>query len=285
MKRIAILALAIALILSACNMPQPTPDAVATIVAATLTSAAPVTAVPNINNLIGATATPLPLPSQTAAQPGPTQVVQTQVVLVTATPLPSTPVPTGDEPALRSARPNFIEGFENPNSGWNYEDDQFLLKPENGVLNLRSKGTPWWNSWFSTRPFFQDGYVEVKFRLSSCQGDDRVGLVLRLTDNNFYFMGLSCRGSWGFDRYSSANQLTNIRAYEASTALGPVDQWNRLGVLAEGDHFSFYINGVYVGDAQDGTYVQEGRFGFISRAYSATPFLTEADDLGYWALP
>lgn len=287
--KIVMIILALA-ILSSCNIPQVTPDAVGTIVAATLTSAAPATTVPNINVLIGAKATPAPSPNPPAAdQPDPNQLAPTQPP---APPEPTaipTAVPTvsisGDEPSLRANRPFFIEGFENPNSSWAYDDEEFNLDPENNVLNLHSKGRPWWNSWFSTRPFFQDGYVEVEFRLTECQGDDRVGLVLRLVDNDFYFMGLECNGTWGFDRYTSEHRIVNIRAYEASTALGSIDQWNRIGVLAQGQNFSFYINGIKVGEASDASLEQEGRFGFISRASSTNAFLSQADNLGYWQLP
>jgi len=122
--------------------------------------------------------------------------------------------------------------------------------------------------------------------MPNCNGKDRAGLAFRLTNQNqFYFMGLTCDGTWGFNRYTSSNGTETILDYTESDVINPTDQPNRIGVLANGSHFEFYINGVKVGEADDSTYLDAGTYGFVTMSAGTVNFKTSVDSLKYWVLP
>jgi len=123
--------------------------------------------------------------------------------------------------------------------------------------------------------------------MPECNGGDRIGLVFRAADvTQFYFMGITCDGKWGFDKYTDQETpLINILPYTSTQLLLPADQFNRAGVLADDNTIEFYINGVKVGEIIDDTFNGSGYIGFISRYTETKGFTTHIDKLKYWLLP
>ena len=293
--------LIIMLLLASCNMPgrnTAQPDLVATNVELALTNAPTQTPINNINQPITMTNTPVPptpttLPITDAPTTAPATLAPTEPPAASPTPEPAQPTataaptqteaPIAGDPADALGSPSAVNGFDQAGN-WAYEDDQYDQRVSEGFLRLTSKGEPWWNSWYTIQPALKDFYYEVTIRLLACQGQDRSGIAFRLKDNNFYFMGLRCDGTWAFERYTDKNQIVTILDYKTSTALKPVGEWNRIGVMAKGDKFSFYINGVLVDETTDGTLTEAGTYGFISRAYSTISFHTQVDVMRYWVL-
>lgn len=309
------------LILSACNFPQEEDlsqdPIVQTNVASILTQAAPISVEPTVSFPI-ATETqaaeespepteepaqteeieePIELPTATEAPteistetvpPTATEVpteVPTATALPTATPVPTeTTAPTqssGDEPW--SGEPDFLEDF-NYGTYWDFESDQFLSKVANGKLEFVSKGTPWWSSWYTTYPEYEDGYFETTFTMPKCVGLDRFGLVIRWTEeNDYYYMGITCDGTWGFSEYTADNKTNDLLTYQPTEALNSPAEINRIGILADDDEFEFYINGQKVGTFNHDGLDDEGTFGFITRASSTQVFQTLIEKLEYWA--
>lgn len=279
MKKIFFIALFMALILSACNMPnqtQPTPDMVATQVAKVLTEM-PVEVITQ----------PTDQPSAATDVPPTTEPTPTNTAEPTATPTPTlTHTPDTSDPAVRLGSPDGIDDFNSVTGKWDYEDDWSSFRVNNGYLNVVSKGTPYWNSWYVTAPKLTDFYLEMVFDMPSCSGDDRIGLAFRAPDlNQFYILGITCNGKWGFERYTSNNDIVNILPYSTSAQLKPSGQVNRVGVWAEGNNFEFYINGIKIGQASDSTHPGAGSIGFISRSAGSSAFTTRIDKLLYWNLP
>jgi len=279
MKKLLVITIFMMLLLSACNMPnqtQPTPDMVATQVAKVLTE------MPTED-----LTQPTDLPAAPTDVPPTLETTPTNTPEPTATPTPTlTPTPDSSDPAVRLGSPDGIDDFNSVTGKWDYEDDWSSFRINNGYLNIVSKGTPYWNSWYVTAPKLTDFYLEMIFDMPSCSGKDRIGLAFRAPDvNQFYFMGITCDGSWGFDRYTTNNDIVNILPYSASAQLKPSGQVNRVGVWAEGNSFEFYINGIKVGQASDSTHPGAGSIGFISRTVGSSAFTTRVDKLQYWNLP
>ena len=192
----------------------------------------------------------------------------------TQTPLPST------EPW--SGVPDFQVNFGN-GSYWNFENDYLLSKTVNGQLEFTSKGTPWWSSWYTTSPAQKNGYFETTFDQPNCAGADRFGLVIRWgASNEFYYLGVTCDGNWGFSYYTKNNQTLDIIAYAPSDALNPHSETNRIGILANDNNFDFYINGELVGSATHDALNEEGNFGFLTMSTGTQNFQTMIDKLEYW---
>ena len=265
--------LILVLMLGACNMPinpSPTADLVSTAVSGTLTSAP-------TNTLAVPIETQPPVPPEVATS------TPTETPTLTPT---FTNTPNAEDPAIRLGEPTKVEEFDTPSGTWSYEDDWFYLNVNDGRLNIYSKGTPYWNSWYTIGPAIKNFYLEATLTMPNCNGKDRAGLAFRLTNQNqFYFMGLTCDGTWGFNRYTSSNGTETLLEYTESDVINPTDQPNRIGVLANGSHFEFYINGVKVGEADDSTYLDAGTYGFVTMSAGTVNFKTSVDSLKYWVLP
>lgn len=195
-----------------------------------------------------------------------------------------------EEPAETSTGENlpwsgtslYTESFDS-NNYWNFENPYLLSKVSSGQLEFTSKGTPWWTSYYTTKPEVQNGYFETEISMPNCQANDRFGLVFRLkVSGDFYYMGLTCDGKWGFSQYTSDNRIIDILPYETSDALKPVNETNQLGVLAKGSDFEFYINRQKVGSATNGSLPEAGFFGFTTMSAGTRNFKTLIDRLEVW---
>ncbi len=221
------------------------------------------------------TSVPTPEPQPTATDtPEPT---------ATATTAPTaTPEPVAGDPVVQFGKPDFLEDFAEAGN-WPYEDDWFLITVSGGQLHTFSKGTPYWSSWYTTYPEVKDAYFETTITRPNCSGQDRFGLVIRWDEaQEFYYMGVTCDGTWGFSFYTKDNQIINIVDYQTSDALKPANEANRIGILAKGDQFDFYINGIKVGSATDDRLDDAGTFGFVSMSAGTANFKTSVDKLEYW---
>ena len=120
---------------------------------------------------------------------------------------------------------------------------------------------------------FGNGKLSVDVKQVSGDPDLPYGLFFRAASNgNFYVFLIVSNGSWGF--YSVVgNNLQEIRRFARSEVIHQgLNATNTLEVLAKDSHFDFFINGVQVGQADDGTYVYGGAgvtvFGQIEVAFN-----------------
>ena len=215
-------------------------------------------------------------------EPQPT-LANTPEPLPTATLAPTaTPQPIAGDPVAQLGEPDFLEDFSAA-GGWPYEDDWFLITVSGGQLHAYSKGTPYWSSWYTTYPEVKDAYFETTITRPNCNGQDRFGLVIRWDESQeFYYMGVTCDSTWGFSFYTEDNQIINILDYQSNNAFKPADEANRIGIMAKGDQFDFYINGTKVGSVTDDRLPDAGTFGFLSMSAGTVNLKTSVDVLEYW---
>ena len=294
MKKI-IPVLLVCLILSACNYPTVEPsseEVVQTNVALILTNAPETTLLPDSTKVTVTPEAPLEETTEISTQPIATETeVVTQEAQSTATNTPeptattaptATQAPLAGDPVAQLGEPDFLEDFSAAGE-WPYEDDWFLITVSGGQLHAYSKGTPYWSSWYTTYPEVQDAYFETTITRPNCNGEDRFGLVIRWDESQeFYYMGVTCDGTWGFSFYTKDNQIINILDYETSDAFKPASEPNRIGIMAKGNQFDFYINGVKVGSATDDRLPDAGTFGFLSMSAGTVNLKTSVDVLEYW---
>ncbi len=285
MKKIAIL-IGLILLLTSCNLPRAKVDpsiAVATNVAFQLTNAPTATAIPDLNQGISSVTTPEPINSEEPAAPTelPTEV-PTETPTATAEP---TPVPSTDDPATRLGEASKVEEFNQATGAWSYEDDWFIVNISGGQMHFYSKGTPYWNSWYTTKPEIKNFYLEAVLSMVNCAGKDRIGLAFRNTDNQFYIVGLTCDGTVGMNRYTAENRVVEVVAYQPSDKLNPTNQENRIGVLANDSDFQIYVNGHLVAQVSDHSLPDAGTYGFVSMSTGTVNMETSIETLRYWILP
>jgi hypothetical protein len=124
--------------------------------------------------------------------------------------------------------------------------------------------------------------------MMTCSGADRFGLAVRGSSDGqqFYFMGITCDGRWGFFRMEEDVNITTLIGYqEAEPLTAGLTEPHRVGIWMQGDTFTLYINGVEVGTTTDTTLPDAGYTGFLV-AFANTPgFTVRVDALTYWNLP
>ena len=194
-----------------------------------------------------------------------------------------TPVPTqvlSTDPWGGQA--TFVEDFA-VGDYWHFESAQLYSMANDGQLEFTSKGTPWWSSYYTTKPEVKNGYFETTFSMPNCKGLDRFGLVMRWSrGSDFYYMGVTCDGKWGFTQYTLGNETIDILPYQASDALNPTGETNQNGIFANEDAFEFYVNRQKVGSATHSAVTGPGNFGFLTMSSGTKNFRTLIDRLEYW---
>lgn len=231
---------------------------------------------------------PIVQPSEEPAATGEITVptVDVTVLVPTNTPVEPTPAPiktepAADDPAVLFGDPTMTQDFTEAGS-WVFEDDYFISAVSDGQLHLTSRGTPWWTSFYTTRPEVENAYFEATLKMVNCSGSDRVGLAIRLDDGEFYYMGLTCSGTWGFSLFTKNYETIDILPYQSSEAINPAPEFNRIGILAVDHDFEFYVNGVKVGSVENDSLDDAGPFGFVTRSSGTVNMLTSVEKLQYW---
>jgi hypothetical protein len=88
------------------------------------------------------------------------------------------------------------------------------------------------------------------------------GLVFRrISLGNYYVFGIDGNGKWTFYK-ALENVGTDIVAFTASPAINQgLNAQNTLEVKAQGTHFTFFVNGTQVGEADDASLAKAGELG------------------------
>ncbi len=270
-------------LLSGCNLPgrekpaaTPTEDVLATEVQKLLTPSATSDQAQAAN-----TETPLPVASATAT-----------TASATETPAPSPTAPAtltatlnpGD-PAASLGKPSWKDTLDSTKNFYLYENDNTRIEAGDGTLKLTSVTAVGWVGW--TLTYVQkpaNFYLEGVFKSGDCSGKDLYGLVFRASKENAgYFFGVTCDGNYNlYARDFNNNTNAEIRSYQANSAiLQGGGQTNRIGVLANGDKLSLFVNGVLLEDIQDGTY-SSGYFGAFVAGNATSGFTAEMDEITLW---
>ncbi len=202
----------------------------------------------------------------------------------------ATPTPEPADPSLIGIPP--IEGLGdpdwrfNPTINWSFEGDNLSVNMVDGELRLRSPEIIQQDRWFvPLNAALSDSYFEAVFRTAqNCSGGDRYGLAMRVSDDfsQVYAFNVSCNGK--FRIYKLSDDFEIIRDWTESDAInaGP-EQFNRLGVHAEGESLTFYINGEQVAQFSDND-LSSGRFGYLVASIESENFRVFVTDAAYWNL-
>ena len=272
-KKILPLILAV-LLLAACNLPTrpidtptPTVDLVATQIANLLATQESVT-----RNAPLATQPPSPTPSATPE--------------ATPTP-PPTPTPTTNpsDPALSLGDPTWKDSLDTAKNFYLFENDQTKVEAEDGALALTGRNANGWLGWsltYAQNP--SDFYLEATFRTRTCAGSDLYGIVFRASKENAgYFFGVTCDGRYNLTYRDLNNDIQKelISMKAASAIQAGSDQINRLGVFAQGDKISLYINGSLIDEVTDSTR-SSGYFGAFVAANQTAGFRADLDQIKLW---
>ncbi len=120
----------------------------------------------------------------------------------------------------------------------------------------------------STTLTYDNATLQVDVSLLS--GND-AGLIFRVSGDKFYDFEINNKGEFFFRRHDAGagGAYTYLINNTQSSAIAPGTGKNTLLVIANGNDFKLYINGVLAGEAQDGTYTS-GQIGFVTGTFNPT---------------
>lgn len=293
--------LILTILLTGCNLPASTPtaapqaekDRIDTQVAKLLTqlpSATPAAAkeTPKPDKpQTAATATALP-PTVTAAAPSATPVPPTATVPApTATAVPPTEAPTAtasaSDPVPALGAPTWKDEFTKTSYFGTFDEAETKVEVSGGALVLTAKNANSYYGWTMSYPKPKNFYLEATVKTGACSSTDRYGLIFRSPDTSKgYFLTVTCDGQFSF-RSWDGSEFSDIIAWTKAAAIKTGGgQTNRVGVMAKDKGFTFFINGVQVGQASDGTYTDGGLFGVCIAAKATAGFQVFVDHIAYW---
>lgn len=110
---------------------------------------------------------------------------------------------------------------------------------------------------------FSTGNTAIQADVSLLSGDN-AGLLFRVSGSQFYDFEITSQGTFFLRLHKGGTgaNYTYLLAPSSSPAIRTGGQANRLLAIANGSNFKLYINGTFVGEAQDSTY-SNGQIGFI----------------------
>jgi hypothetical protein len=197
-----------------------------------------------------------------------------------------TPTPIPGDPEQELGNPDGRDDFSTANNWQLFDNACFKSEIVNQQFVMTAKGLEQFSCWEVSWPSVQDYYLQTNLVMPDvCNADDRFGLFIRTPDlEQGYLVGLTCDGRLAMTRWDGEEThiLVNfITSPQINTGPGSI---NRLGVIAVGSSYALYVNGQYLAQAEDASFVDEMRFGYFVRAATEEPFTVKFDDLAIWLI-
>lgn len=200
---------------------------------------------PTITPFLEATATPIPTPNLTA----------------TAAILQATDTATAYLATAANAESNWRvvlkDTFDSNKNNWYVKptDDEYaktIYEIKNGKYTWDSTAYQGVINQISIGDTsLSDFYLSVDIQQVSGPNSADYGVTFREdTNSNFYYFGIDGRGEYGFSLYNK--DWSTLINWTSSSLIRP-GQANRITVLAEGSHFTFFINDQYLTEMSDDT--------------------------------
>ena len=201
------------------------------------------------------------------------------VVVPVSTSMPS-------NPANLLGEPDGIDTFDTDNNWSLFDARCFKSEITGGKYVMTSKGIQGSACWEVSWPLIQDFYVETTIEMpAECNPKDRFGLFFRAPDTNRgYLYGLSCEGEYSMTLWDGLGTAVIVEADTNPAIATGAGILNRIGILASADNYYLYVNGQYVDQGKDSTYINPGKLGFFVRAANDQGFTVNFDDLAVWLL-
>jgi len=148
------------------------------------------------------------------------------------------------------------DDFSGNDLGWSvFDQEADLANLSVEILNGKYRWTAKANQgfvWWSYPDFdpFTDFFAELDVAQTQGSLNGEIGLVFRLTDDQYYLFEISGGEYFSLWR-SDPDGWSGLFDWTASSTIRPTGS-NRLGILALEDHFYMFINDVLVGEISDG---------------------------------
>lgn len=171
-------------------------------------------------------------------------------------------------PLTQSGDTLFSDDFTNSASGWDH------FTSAEGTMDYDGSGYRFLvnalqtNFWSTPGKSFRDVRMEVDVAKLGGPDENRIGLLCRFTQDNYYFFMVSSDGYYTIGKYIGGNVIQlgqNEMQYNEAIHTGLAV--NHLRADCIGNTFTLYVNGSPVAQAQDADFA-EGDVGLLAGTFS-----------------
>ena len=171
-------------------------------------------------------------------------------------------------PIPQSGDTLFYDDFTNPTTGW----DRF--SSAEGTMDYDGSGYRFLvnalqaNFWSTPGKSFKDVRLEVDVAKLSGPDENRIGMLCRFVENNYYFFMVSSDGYYTIGKYIGGNAIQigqSEMQYNESIHTGLAV--NHLRADCKGSTLIFFVNGTPVAKAED-TDLTEGDVGLLAGTFA-----------------
>lgn len=173
-------------------------------------------------------------------------------------------------PTLPAANPGdtlYQEEFENNKTGWD------RVSNNNGIMDYDSGGyrmfvqSPGYNLWSTPEKNYGDVRVEVDvFRLNG-PSENRMGLMCRYQNGDYYFFIISNDGFYAIGKFIGAQTVLLGQTEMKATEFIQKDAVNHLRADCIGNKLTFYINYNEAASVEDSDF-PNGDVGLVTGAFT-----------------
>lgn len=211
----------------------------------------------------------------------------TEEAVVEETPEP--PVEGGEDVSAQVAAPEaetpaFTSEFRRDDGEWSLEVDEDVDHYyQSRQLHLFIDRENWLTISNSASASAANFLAEVEATQTAGPEVNEFGLAFRVVDaDNFYAYFVSGNGYWNLSKFEEGDWIT-LSDWMASDAIAGLGEVNRLGVLADGEVITLFVNGEQVGQVTDGSF-SEGGIALLAGTFDDPGVDVAFDNFALWEI-
>lgn len=217
-------------------------------------------------------------PDQPEPQPSPTSST-TPSPTMTVEWFPATETPTPQPTANVTPTPSLLEGvggvvfreeFTSLDNWLVPDTSRGEINLDRGQINIIIREPRTYLTTLMEEPTFNSFFAEVEVSTSLCQGRDEYGVLFRASGpGSYYRYSLSCDGAVRLERLVGGSAAA-LQPWTPSASVPPAAPSKvTLGILAEGEVLTFFVNGTRQFAVSDGE-LSTGTLGVYARSVGET---------------
>lgn len=191
--------------------------------------------------------------------------------------LPSEPKKIYVQPSASQIGSNVLYS-DDFSRNFNWRDSWATQVNKDGRLHITIIKPNYFNVRNPTIRAFKDCIIEAEATLDDDSQDSALGLVFRNAGYNFYRFKISGKGEFGFDMLAN-RKWTELVPWTSSADINTGHAPNLIRVQCQGDRFTFFVNGVNLGEYIDNTFPNSGKVGLIADSASSSGVQASFDNL------
>ena len=162
----------------------------------------------------------------------------------------------------------FKDDFSSPTSGWDrYKSAEGTMDYDGGAYRILVNALQV-NFWSAPHKDFSDVRMEVDAGKIAGPDENRIGLICRYTDNQYYFFIISSDGYYGIGIFTTGQTaLLGQSEMQSSNNIKTGTAINHLRADCNGDTLTLYVNGSELAQVSDPN-LKHGDVGLLAGTFT-----------------